>query len=143
MLWDIGLALTFPFEGQWAFIAVCIFIFGIAKIVKFYEYYTRQPMDLLLFPIELLFGQLHMLLKIYCLFTINETAWGSREGADDDNKERMKRLNLAPSDNEAEQGRLINGRCDFEVEEKCGGRHTPLLRRSDYSTTKLNDLLEN
>ncbi|KAL8639605.1 MAG: hypothetical protein Q9228_003374 [Teloschistes exilis] len=42
--------------------------------------------------ISILFGYFHGLIKGYAMVSLNVTAWGSREGADDDDAYRMTRL---------------------------------------------------
>lgn len=76
------------------------------KIVKIFPHFWRYPADIKYLPISILFGYFHGFIKYYALFTLNEvcqtiklnfenlqianisinfqTAWGSREGIDDD-----------------------------------------------------------
>ncbi|TKA77789.1 hypothetical protein B0A49_03954 [Cryomyces minteri] len=64
-----------------------------SKIVKNLEHYVRHPVDLLLLPIGIGFAYLHgSVLKLYALFTLDVTAWGSRDGADNDDATRMIRI---------------------------------------------------
>ncbi|KAL2351511.1 polysaccharide synthase Cps1 [Cryomyces antarcticus] len=64
-----------------------------SKIVKNLEHYVRYPVDLLLLPIGIGFAYLHgSVLKLYALFTLDVTAWGSRDGADNDDASRMIRI---------------------------------------------------
>ncbi|TKX19290.1 hypothetical protein C1H76_8475 [Elsinoe australis] len=72
------------------FAAIWIFVF--AKSVKLMGHFIRYPADLILLPISILFGYLHGIIKLIGLCTLSETAWGSREGADTDNRFRMIRL---------------------------------------------------
>ncbi|KAF3929015.1 hypothetical protein ABW20_dc0100617 [Dactylellina cionopaga] len=53
------------------------------KVVKLLPHFWRYPSDLRYLPISILFGYFHGFIKYYALFTLNETAWGSREGVDD------------------------------------------------------------
>lgn len=66
-----------------------------AKLYRNFEHYERNPKDLLLFPITILFGYFHGLIKIYALCTlsnvsitacfqklillIRKVTWGSRD----------------------------------------------------------------
>ncbi|KAF3920693.1 hypothetical protein ABW21_db0209047 [Orbilia brochopaga] len=53
------------------------------KVVKLLPHFWRYPEDLCYLPISILFGYFHGFIKYYALFTLNETAWGSRDGVDD------------------------------------------------------------
>ncbi|EPS37557.1 hypothetical protein H072_8737 [Dactylellina haptotyla CBS 200.50] len=53
------------------------------KVVKLLPHFWRYPSDIRYLPISILFGYFHGFIKYYALFTLNETAWGSREGVDD------------------------------------------------------------
>ncbi|KAI9709756.1 MAG: hypothetical protein M1820_003159 [Bogoriella megaspora] len=63
-----------------------------SKFVKIFGHLVRNPEDVLYFPIYIVFGYFHCLIKLYALLTLSETAWGSREGADIDNKYRMMKI---------------------------------------------------
>ncbi|KZF24490.1 glycosyltransferase family 2 protein [Xylona heveae TC161] len=47
------------------------------KAVKLVPHFARYPFDLVYFPITILFGYFHGLIKYYALFTLS-TSWGSR-----------------------------------------------------------------
>lgn len=68
--------------GLWMFVS---------KFIKLVGHYIRYPVDGLLLPVSILFGYLHGIIKIYAVLTLNVTAWGSRDGADDYDAERMKK----------------------------------------------------
>ncbi|KAF2148334.1 glycosyltransferase family 2 protein [Myriangium duriaei CBS 260.36] len=72
--------------------AAGFWIFGFAKTVKLLGHFVRYPADLTMLPISVLFGYVHGVIKLIGLFTLFETAWGSREGADEDDRLRMIRL---------------------------------------------------
>ncbi|GIJ91598.1 hypothetical protein Asppvi_010567 [Aspergillus pseudoviridinutans] len=55
------------------------------------RHYIRYPVDILLLPVSILFGYFHGGIKMYAVLTLNVTTWGSRDGADDYDAERMKR----------------------------------------------------
>ncbi|KAF4546846.1 Hypothetical protein D9617_173g015910 [Elsinoe fawcettii] len=76
--------------GIRVFAAIWIFLF--AKTIKLIGHYIRYPTDVALLPISILFGYIHGIIKLVGLCTLSETAWGSREGADTDNKFRTVRL---------------------------------------------------
>ncbi|KAI9660910.1 MAG: Type 2 glycosyltransferase [Bathelium mastoideum] len=62
-----------------------------SKFVKLFGHFIRYPEDVVLFPVYVLFGYFHCFIKLYAMFTLSETAWGSREGADDHDILRMMR----------------------------------------------------
>ncbi|KAI4095133.1 MAG: hypothetical protein LQ344_001784 [Seirophora lacunosa] len=64
-----------------------------SKFLKLLGHYIRYPGDFLLLPVSILFGYLHGFIKGYAMLSLNVTAWGSREGADDDDANRMIRMN--------------------------------------------------
>ncbi|MCJ1480524.1 hypothetical protein MMC06_000679 [Schaereria dolodes] len=74
-----------------AFAALLAWIF-VSKFIKLLGHYIRYPFDLLLLPVSVSFGYLHGLIKIYAMFTLDVTAWGSREGADANDAYRMIRV---------------------------------------------------
>ncbi|MCJ1372764.1 hypothetical protein MMC20_003989 [Loxospora ochrophaea] len=64
----------------------------LSKFVKLIGHYIRYPADFLLLPVSIVFGYFHGLIKVYAMFTLNVTAWGSREGADANDAYRMIRV---------------------------------------------------
>lgn len=72
-----------------------------SKVIKLVTHFVRYPVDILLWPVSVLFGWYHGIIKLHALFTINETTWGSRAGADACDSERMVRqthkLRIRPS----------------------------------------------
>ncbi|EHA25997.1 hypothetical protein ASPNIDRAFT_56966 [Aspergillus niger ATCC 1015] len=61
------------------------------KFIKLLGHYIRYPVDVILLPVSILFGYFHGAIKIYAVLTLNVTTWGSRDGADDYDAERMKK----------------------------------------------------
>lgn len=82
-----------------------------SKFIKLVTHFVRYPVDILLWPVSILFGWFHGGIKYYALFTLDEvsrthpsfysvtivanfkvqTTWGSRAGADADDSDRMIR----------------------------------------------------
>ncbi|KAJ5225115.1 hypothetical protein N7468_006340 [Penicillium chermesinum] len=71
--------------------ALYIWMF-ISKFIKLLGHYIRYPVDWILLPVSILFGYFHGAIKVYAVMTLNVTTWGSRDGADDYDAERMKKL---------------------------------------------------
>ncbi|KAI1425795.1 polysaccharide synthase [Xylaria sp. FL1777] len=66
-----------------------IFLFGYTKVVKLIGLFRRQPSDIKFLPVSILFGYFHGLIKLYALFTLNMTSWGSRPDGDANDASRM------------------------------------------------------
>lgn len=47
-------------------------------MVKVVDYFRRHPQDVVLFPVYLLFGYFHSLIKIWALLTFWDCAWSGR-----------------------------------------------------------------
>ncbi|KAK2740446.1 hypothetical protein FQN57_006073 [Myotisia sp. PD_48] len=62
----------------------------VSKFIKLMGHYIRYPSDFLLLPVSVLFGYFHGLIKLYAACTLNVTTWGSRDGADVSDTDRMK-----------------------------------------------------
>ncbi|KAL1838917.1 hypothetical protein VTJ49DRAFT_2048 [Mycothermus thermophilus] len=50
----------------------------LTKTVKVFDYFRRNPRDIPLFPVYVLFAYFHSLIKLYTLFTFYRTDWGGR-----------------------------------------------------------------
>ncbi|KAI6877071.1 hypothetical protein KC355_g22509 [Hortaea werneckii] len=72
------------------FLAAWTFVFS--KTVKLWGHFIRYPADVVFIPVYVFFGYFHGLIKLWGLFTLSETTWGSRDGADADDRVRMIRL---------------------------------------------------
>ncbi|KAL9633806.1 MAG: hypothetical protein Q9164_004479 [Protoblastenia rupestris] len=64
----------------------------VSKFIKLLGHYIRYPADFLLLPISIAFGYLHGLIKAKAMLSLNVTAWGTRDGADDEDAYRMIRV---------------------------------------------------
>lgn len=70
-----------PIQAGTAMIALVAWMLS-SKLVKPLPHFLRNPNDIVYLPGYILFGYFHSLIKLYALFTINVTAWGSRPGVD-------------------------------------------------------------
>ncbi|EGS17012.1 polysaccharide synthase-like protein [Thermochaetoides thermophila DSM 1495] len=66
------------------------FMFGFTKVVKLVGLFRKNPKDIMFLPVSILFGYFHGLIKLYALFTLKETSWGSREDGDEHNTFRLQ-----------------------------------------------------
>ncbi|KAI0431571.1 polysaccharide synthase [Xylaria sp. FL1042] len=69
--------------------AQLIFLFAYTKVVKLIGLFRRQPSDIKFLPVSILFGYFHGFIKLYALFTLNMTSWGSRPDGDANDASRM------------------------------------------------------
>lgn len=74
------------------FVFLFTWTFLFSKTVKLWGHFFRYPADVVFIPVYVCFGYFHGLIKLWGLFTLSETTWGSRDGADTDNRVRMIRL---------------------------------------------------
>ncbi|KAH0545325.1 hypothetical protein FGG08_000624 [Glutinoglossum americanum] len=74
---------------NWGALSVLLLWMLISKFVKLLGHFVRYPEDVVLLPVSILFGYFHGFIKVYAFFTLNITAWGTREGADVDDGYRM------------------------------------------------------
>jgi len=77
------------------------------RLIKYIPHLLRRPHDIFALPIFVGFQYIFIFMKIYCLFTLHVTEWGTRAGAEsDDSKEVTKsdtkgtvaRANVAPKE---------------------------------------------
>ncbi|KUJ08688.1 glycosyltransferase family 2 protein [Mollisia scopiformis] len=81
--------LTCKVFGWNAMIAQLIFMFVVVKTVKLVGLFKRNPMDIVYYPTSVVFGYFHGLIKLWALFTLRITSWGSRADGDTNDNERM------------------------------------------------------
>jgi hypothetical protein len=75
--------------SSWFFIYLQLIFMFCIKNVKLIGLYRRNPIDVIYFPVSFLFGYFHSLIKVYALFTLKVTSWGSRADGDTNDNERM------------------------------------------------------
>ncbi|OCK72867.1 glycosyltransferase family 2 protein [Lepidopterella palustris CBS 459.81] len=98
-------------HGQLPYILWGIFLahcFIFSKTVKLIPHFTRYPSDIKFLPVSILFGYFHNYIKFQGLRSLNETTWGTREGADTDDNLRM--IPLVQSPKSMEEGRVLRER---------------------------------
>lgn len=62
---------------------VSYFVYLVAtRLVKYTLHFTQRPQDIIHLPGLVLFNFLFSFMKVYCLFTLHVTSWGTRAGAD-------------------------------------------------------------
>ncbi|KAJ3129009.1 hypothetical protein HK098_002860 [Nowakowskiella sp. JEL0407] len=54
----------------------------VTRLLKYMPHFVRRPQDIVILPIWIVFGIYFALMKLYCLFTLHVTDWGTRVGAD-------------------------------------------------------------
>ncbi|KAL2198899.1 glycosyltransferase family 2 protein [Corynascus similis CBS 632.67] len=66
------------------------FMFGFTKVVKLVGLFRKNPRDIVFLPVSIVFGYFHGLIKLWALFTLKKTSWGSREDGDEHNTFRLQ-----------------------------------------------------
>ncbi|CAG8955685.1 hypothetical protein HYFRA_00010948 [Hymenoscyphus fraxineus] len=77
-----------PEQQYYAILAQLVWM-AISKVVKLVGLFVRQPFDLIYLPVSVIFGYFHGLIKLYALFTLRQTSWGSRADGDTNDNHRM------------------------------------------------------
>jgi hypothetical protein len=72
---------------SWAILASYLVWLLLTRLIKYMPHFVRRPQDCIYIPVWLVFNIYFVLLKVYCLFTLHVTDWGTRSGADDKNGE--------------------------------------------------------
>ncbi|KJX96062.1 glycosyltransferase family 2 like protein [Zymoseptoria brevis] len=88
-----------------AFTLLFLWIFGFTKNVKLWGHYFRYPVDVGYIPVHIAFGYFHGLIKFWGLVTLSETTWGSRDGADSSELNRIRMMPLPPYGSTTPDGR--------------------------------------
>lgn len=78
-----------PLTRQRAFWSQFIFMFAFTKVVKLMGLFLRNPKDVAFLPVSIVFGYMHGFIKVYALFTLHMTSWGSRADGDANDDVRM------------------------------------------------------
>ncbi|KAK5446645.1 hypothetical protein LTS15_009577 [Exophiala xenobiotica] len=60
-----------------------------SKFIKLITHFVRYPVDIVFWPVSVVFGWLHGFIKEYAMITLSETTWGSRANADASDSTRM------------------------------------------------------
>ncbi|KAI0127058.1 polysaccharide synthase [Xylariales sp. AK1849] len=71
-----------PKTRHYALLAELVWMFGFTKVIKLVGLFRRNPRDIMWLPVSILFGYFHGFIKLYALFTMNMTSWGSRPDGD-------------------------------------------------------------
>ncbi|KAI8912872.1 glycosyltransferase like family 2-domain-containing protein [Entophlyctis helioformis] len=66
----------------WVVVTSYIVWLLVTRLIKYMPHFVRRPQDVLVIPVWLVFNLYFVLMKIYCLFTLHVTDWGTRAGAD-------------------------------------------------------------
>jgi len=76
-----------PRISTWIMIASYIGWLFVTRLIKYMPHFIKRPQDIFAIPLWLIFSIAFAIMKIYCLFTLHVTNWGTRVGADDKNKD--------------------------------------------------------
>ncbi|KAJ3378278.1 hypothetical protein HDU92_007546 [Lobulomyces angularis] len=72
-----------PLEDWVIFTSYAVYLL-LTRFIKYAPHFVRRPIDVFFLPVVILFNFYFAFLKIYCLFTLHITEWGTRVGADHD-----------------------------------------------------------
>ncbi|KAI8811507.1 nucleotide-diphospho-sugar transferase, partial [Cladochytrium replicatum] len=53
----------------------------LTRLLKYMPHFVKRPQDILALPVWIVFNIYFAIMKIYCLFTLHVTGWGTRVGA--------------------------------------------------------------
>jgi hypothetical protein len=68
---------------KWVIITSYLVWLLLTRTIKYMPHFVRRPQDVIYVPVWIVFNIYFALMKIYCLFTLHVTDWGTRKGADD------------------------------------------------------------
>ncbi|KAJ3162118.1 hypothetical protein HDU86_005816 [Geranomyces michiganensis] len=74
-----------PTQGalaHWVIATSYIVWLVITRLIKYMPHFVRRPQDVAFIPVWLVFNIYFAVMKVYCLFTLHVTDWGTRDGAD-------------------------------------------------------------
>ncbi|KAK0631642.1 nucleotide-diphospho-sugar transferase [Immersiella caudata] len=82
---------NWEFKDRYTLLAAeIIFMFCFTKVVKLVGLFRKNPSDIVYLPVSIIFGYFHGLVKLYALFTLKHTSWGSRADGDEHNQFRLQ-----------------------------------------------------
>jgi cellulose synthase/poly-beta-1,6-N-acetylglucosamine synthase-like glycosyltransferase len=68
-----------PFAPSTGLMLMALWVFA-SKLVKTWQFYLRNPRDIVYIPFAIMFSYFHSIVKLWSLLTLTDTRWGSREG---------------------------------------------------------------
>jgi cellulose synthase/poly-beta-1,6-N-acetylglucosamine synthase-like glycosyltransferase len=80
LIYDSLLVFTLHRSGYTQHMSTLVLALVISKLIKPLEHLRKEPRDILLVPMGLIFGYVHSLIKIWAFFTAYKTEWCGREG---------------------------------------------------------------
>ncbi|KAJ3188744.1 hypothetical protein HDU85_004458 [Gaertneriomyces sp. JEL0708] len=66
----------------WVVVVSYIVWLFVTRMIKYSPHFVRRPQDIVAIPVWLVFSIYFAIMKIYCLFTLHKTGWGTRSGAE-------------------------------------------------------------
>jgi len=78
-----------PGNGQYYAVVAQLVFMAWTKVIKLIGLFIREPTDIIFLPISVLFGYFHGGIKLWALFTLRMTSWGSRADGDTNDSQRM------------------------------------------------------
>ncbi|TPX50928.1 hypothetical protein SeLEV6574_g00615 [Synchytrium endobioticum] len=69
--------------APWVIVVSYLVWLFLTRLLKYMPHFVRRPFDALAIPVWVVFNIVFAIMKVYCLFTLHITDWGTRKGADD------------------------------------------------------------
>jgi len=104
------------------------------RFIKYMPHLIRRPQDLPALPIFVVFQYVFIFMKVYCLFTLHITTWGTRKGAETaEAPPDVPIKNVADEHNKPEaiktEGTRVDTSAAREVEMQAGGQRVGSPRK--------------
>lgn len=80
LIYDPLLIFTLYRSGYTQHMTTLILALLISKLIKPLQHLRREPQDIIMVPMGLVFGYVHSFIKIWALFTTHKTDWCGRDG---------------------------------------------------------------
>jgi cellulose synthase/poly-beta-1,6-N-acetylglucosamine synthase-like glycosyltransferase len=80
LVFDPLLIYSLYHSGYRHYVCTLLLLIFVSKLIKPLEHLRKEPKDLFLVPLGILFGYFHSAVKIYALFTAGDIAWSGRSG---------------------------------------------------------------
>jgi cellulose synthase/poly-beta-1,6-N-acetylglucosamine synthase-like glycosyltransferase len=80
LIYDPLLVLTLHRSGYTQYMYALLLAMLISKLIKPIEHLRREPQDIIMLPLGILFGYVHSLFKVWAFFTAGNIQWSGRTG---------------------------------------------------------------
>ena len=113
----------------WAVIVSYLVWLLVTRLIKYMPHFVRRPQDIAAIPVWLVFNVVFAFMKVYCLFTLHVTDWGTRQGADDKETEK----------DALHQNIIVNIDQEVEYEQ---GTNAEVIKKQDSGVSLTDESME-